>query len=317
MGLSTEDLARAGLSVRIAQRLNHLLWQHPVRGGREVSALVSKMLIGRPHSRIICPTRYGFNLIVDPTTSETVDREIYFKGAYESGTIEVMKNCLRPEDVFLDVGSHIGLMTLAAAHFVGAAGIVHAFEPEPTTFEILRANLTLNQVRNTEAHNTALGLVRGDAHIYTNPQLRGSASLSPGRAGAGQTHEVTIDTLDNFVESTCPGDPAIVRMVKIDVEGWELQVLQGGARLLGSRNAPILCVEQSALQGSDGVSATRVYDFLTSVNDFQIYRLAKGKERTSKLMPVKHTGQLPRHDNLFCFTPEHLRTVTTKIFCNL
>lgn len=58
-------------------------------------------------------------------------------------------------------------MTLAAAHFVGAAGMVHAFELEPTTFEILRANLTLNQARNTEAHNTALGLVRGErSHLH-------------------------------------------------------------------------------------------------------------------------------------------------------
>src|SRR5947208_15183987 len=117
---------------------------------------------------------------------------------------------------------------------MGDEGRVLAFEPSPDNCAWLRRSVDLNGYRSIELFEIALSDTRGEAKLYLGDRI-GRHSLLP-RPIDQQTITVPVDTLDSVLEAT--GDPH-VDVVKIDVEGAELKVLQGGPKTLG-RNAPMM-----------------------------------------------------------------------------
>ena len=307
-------LARPRPLAWLGQRINYLLWERPFRGAARISAVVSKALIGPVRGPTICPTRYGFRLVADPTSANTVDKAVFLKGTYEAGTIAVVAQCLRRGDIFIDVGSYIGLMALAASKLVGEDGVVHAFEPEPRSFDVLRKNVEMNRAPNVLLHNVALGSAPGKARISSSPTSRASAALMR-RPELGGGEEVTVETLDRVLSrSTPPTKRSRLRIMKVDVEGWELEVLRGARELLGSPYAPILCVECSTHRADQMARPLDLYNFIVCVNNYVVYRLEKSKERPSRLVVISTADELQKHDNLFCFRPEHVRTLPGNMF---
>ncbi len=269
-------------------------------------------LLPAPKGPTICHIKYGFNIIVDPVTDKGVERKIYFRSIYEEGTIALMKRILKDGDTFVDIGSNIGLMSLAASKFVGENGVVYAFEPHPDTFSILQDNIELNNSKNIFSYNIALGAKEEKALIYSNMKVnRGSASLIKTSHNQSEGKDVAIKSLDDFIIEKGIKN---IRMVKVDVEGWELEVFKGARQLLGGENAPIVCFEYSNGHALQNGQLSDLYKFIQSVNDYKLYRLEKGKEISSKLMRIACTEDLPEHDNLFCFPSEQLKKIQRNIF---
>jgi len=131
----------------------------------------------------------------------------------------------------------------------------------------------------------------------------GSPYLVPPATPGGPSHAVTVISLDRFVEGA---GIRSVRMIKADVEGWELQCLQGARALLSATDAPALCVEYSRSYSPRSELLLDLYDFITSINRYQVFKLRFGKETISPLVPVRSRSDLPRHDNIFCFLPHHV-----------
>jgi FkbM family methyltransferase len=142
---------------------------------------------------------------------------------------------LRPGDVFLDAGSHVGLYAIGAAMKVGAEGRVVAFEPTPETVRKMRRNVRLNRLdRQIEIREIALSSARGSAEFVTT----GTSMMNSIFTGAPNGHRriggperrITVPTapLDEFF------DPSRRHVAKIDTEGHELAVLRGAERLLAS-----------------------------------------------------------------------------------
>jgi FkbM family methyltransferase len=126
---------------------------------------------------------------------------------------------LRTGDNFVDVGANIGALTLAASRIVGPSGKVFSIEAHPATVEYLRGNVRLNRAENVTVIHSAVG------------DHQGSVKFSSGRnddqnqvSAAGI--EIPLSTLDQLL----PSVP--VRMLKVDVEGFELFVLRGAERVL-------------------------------------------------------------------------------------
>lgn len=170
---------------------------------------------------------------------------------------------LEPGDIFVDVGANIGLYTVIAAHLVGPAGHVFAFEPSPKTFERLRTNVELNGFANVSCHQLALSHQSGQTLL--NVSLDGhDAWNSLARPIAGSTFGVQTITgiqWDAFArEHRLTGQ---VTMMKIDIEGWETRMLQGACETLARPDAPVLQVEftDQACQAA-GSSCARVYGML-------------------------------------------------------
>lgn len=264
---------------------------------------------------VVVPTIHGFRMLVDPSVDKGVESAIYIDGVYEAGTLHVILACLRPGDVFFDVGGNVGQMTVAASRAVGPTGRVHSFEPVPETRRLLNENLALNAASNVRVHPVALGSAPAKGTIYENLEVnRGSASLIEPDAGAAG-HEIEIDTLDALVAREGVGT---IRMLKADVEGWELEVLRGGKETLSRPDAPILCVEYSNLHPVQGGEPIDLFRFAASVNDYGVYRLTKSKNYASPLYRVAKEADMQTegriNDNIFCMTPAHVASLPKSLF---
>ena len=150
--------------------------------------------------------------------------------------------------IVIDVGAHIGLYTLQAAREVGPSGTVISVEPDPQSFRILKDNIALNHLDNVIAVNAALSEIPGEMTFYacTDPSLSGF-ELQPD----ARLREVTVvrtATLDELLSACGVSE---VDWIKIDVEGAETKVLQGGRCLLqNSKNLKVI-VESSNNQAME------------------------------------------------------------------
>lgn len=143
--------------------------------------------------------------------------------------------------VVYDVGAFTGAYSMFFSRRVGEAGRVVAFEPRPESFALLVANLERNHIRNILPLHVALGEQSGERAIYMLPGMPTTASLAPEartplRRKCGQAR---IQKLDALVQSVPLPPP---QLIKIDVEGLELEVLQGAVLTL-ERHRPDLLVE--------------------------------------------------------------------------
>jgi len=139
----------------------------------------------------------------------------------------VFQDLLHPGDTVLDIGAGYGYFTLLAASLVGHAGHVYAFEPNPTVASRLLENVSLNDFANVRLHCVAVSNVSGTVELHVVPQHSGISSLRRLEGETATTISVPAAAIDSFAD-----EMAHVRLVKIDVEGGELLVLEGMKELL-------------------------------------------------------------------------------------
>jgi FkbM family methyltransferase len=284
----------------------------PIPSSRRIVSLFAKLLpTPKPTGLCIVKTLHGFSILVDPILGKGLERSIFFNGTYEEGTLKIMNGILRDEDTFIDIGANIGLMSLHAAVILNGRGKVLSFEPLSSTYNLLMQNIKLNNLENIEAVNMAIGSTNGIVDIWDNTIInRGSSSIiKPHQTAAG--HRILIKCLDTYLEEHHIDS---ITCIKIDVEGWELEVLKGAANTLSGADAPICIVECSTLHPTYGGDNRDIYSFLCNINSYRLFRLIGGKERPSKLIEIESKDDLPKHDNLFCFLPEHIKRLPGRIF---
>lgn len=308
------DIGYAPLNRRVqfTRALAGVLINHSFPGCSKLLRNAYKLFGPPPAGPLRVKTHHGFDMVVNPLQNKGVDSSIYYNGTYEAGTLHVIILSLRKGDVFIDAGANIGLMSLAAAKKVGPEGKVHAFEPVPDVFAQLRQNAAINTADNIQLHNLALGSKSERRAIYEQDHInKGSASLVQPAAESSAKHMVDVDTIDRFRDSI---KSKTIRMIKADVEGWELDVLKGGEKLLSTSNAPILCIEYSVSYSPRREQLHDVYDFIRNINNYQFFKLKNGKETISPLTRITSIADLPKHDNIFCFLPHHITEIGEKIF---
>ncbi len=245
---------------------------------------------------VVCPTLYGIDLLID--TEDWIGEHIYIFGEYEAGTISVLQKYLRKGDIFLDVGAHIGDISCVASRLVGDKGLIYAAEPNPKNYKILNKNVRLNKLKNVYPFQVALGSVVSVAQLYPRDKKdSGMASLVRDEKAIGCGTRVAVTTIDTLIEEKHVGIP---NFIKIDVEGYELDVLKGATKLLQSTNAPILCIEYvKEMPRKRGVTED-IYDFVREINKYSFYKLKRTSFMPSRLIETRKE-ELPDHDNIFCF----------------
>ena len=156
-------------------------------------------------------------------------------GGLEPGVRRVLQALLRPGMRAADVGANVGLLTLAMAVAVGSSGRVRAFEPEARARRQLAKTLHLNGLRQVQLSDAAVGAEPGRLTFHESPVIGHSSlyDLPEDERGGERAVQVEVVRLDDAVP---PGEPLDV--VKIDVEGAELDVVRGMGRLL-EENADI------------------------------------------------------------------------------
>jgi FkbM family methyltransferase len=163
----------------------------------------------------------------------------YALGTTEPLVQEALAGLLRPADVFYDIGANVGFFTILGAHMVGPGGRVFAFEPLPENAVALRRNAALNGFDHVTLIEAAVSHAAGTATLFTAAEPTWAKLATPGDAQATErTVTVRLVTIDDLLAE---GSVAAPTLVKIDVEGAELDVIAGMTHTIERHRPVILC----------------------------------------------------------------------------
>jgi FkbM family methyltransferase len=213
---------------------------------------------------IVEARRRGYRYRLD--LRDNVQRAFFFTGWYERRYNQALTAAMRKGDVAVDVGAHVGLLSIEFAKRLRelGAGQVFAFEPASDTVKALEWNVEANHLDNVEVVQLALGSGTGNVALHSDPQRFDPADVAIrsiyGPGGADET--VELSTFDAWAERS-----SLERLdiVKIDVEGGEMDVLRGMSKSI-ERFAPrLIGIEiRDYLLRQAGVSEVELRDWLDS-----------------------------------------------------
>lgn len=209
---------------------------------------------------------------------ETISNFIRDYGVWQRPLVAFLANFLRDGDVFVDVGANIGYFSVYAALCVGPSGIVHAIEPAEENATLLAANIALNSLYNVRIHRVAVSDHEAEAVLFRSSLNAGAHSLLQTR-GLSRGAKVPVRTLDQLLQ----GERA-PRLIKIDVQGADFDVLNGMIPLLSAWEArPAIVMEFCP---SELVRRNQLDDFLSFVTSHRYsLRAFIANERSSVVPP--------------------------------
>lgn len=149
----------------------------------------------------------------------------FIRGDYEPYNVPAFLEAVNPGDVVYDVGAHVGYFTAIASLRAGPHGQVVAFEPRPVNVALLRRHVRVNDLENVTIVDAGVGRSSGMTRFE-----EGTGS-GTGRISATGQRSVKVVRLDDVASEGRFPEPDFI---KIDVEGGELDVLEGARRLLSS-----------------------------------------------------------------------------------
>jgi FkbM family methyltransferase len=195
---------------------------------------------------------------------EQVSVSIARYGVFEEGLTRMVMDCLKPGMTFFDVGAHFGYFSLLAEWLVGPGGQVHSFEPTPSTFAVLTANL--GRKPNARLNNLALfreesSLSLSDYGItYAAHNTLGAGKLDSDTKARLKPTQVTVraTSMDRYVAET----GARPDFIKIDAEGAELDILQGMDRVIAEAR-PAISLEVGDPDGA-GTGSRELLEYLAA-----------------------------------------------------
>jgi FkbM family methyltransferase len=200
-----------------------------------------------------------------------------FTNEFENDEVQFLNRFLKQGDLFIDIGANSGLFTIYAARKVGNQGNVIAFEPTDTIYTKLCENIILNKFTNINAHQLAISS-RNEVLKFYSLSEGFDAWNSLAKPIINKKHEILnvnaiqIDKMDQFGV-----DFNRSSLVKIYIEGWELNALKGGVTCLKNKNSPVLMVEFANEHAvNTGGSCKEVYAFLELL-DYKLYKYYKLK----------------------------------------
>lgn len=182
-------------------------------------------------------------------TEFAVDRSIIYDGYYDLKSLLYFKRILKHGNVCIDIGANIGGMAIPIANMVTTSGKVFSFEPGPALFKRLEKNITQNNLSQVELFQLGLSDKKGKLYWQFDKCQPGNAVLSD-----NGNIEVDVTRLDDVTVLFNQK----IDLIKIDVEGMELEVLTGGSQLI-QKDLPVILFES---QVSDEIQ----YNKLAAIN---------------------------------------------------
>ena len=248
----------------------------------------------------IARTRFGARLAGN--AEDLVQQFIFFFGLWEPNVTHWLQRQLVAGDTFVDVGANIGYFALLASRAVGESGRVIAIEASPSIFSALRANLDRNRARNVCAVNMAAARAAGKLPIYRASEHNVGETTAVAGQGFALEAEIEADTLEAIVTSEVL---RAARLVKIDIEGGELAVVESLRGFLADSPARLefiveLHPQRLAAQNQRAEDVLRIF----ADAGFHCYRLENDTWAHSHLppfaepVPRRFTGEVDEEMNL-------------------
>lgn len=189
----------------------------------------------------------GLTLKIDPKR-RWIDLNLALRSHYEEGTLLLIEKLLPKGGVFVDVGANIGVMSTFAARHAGDKGLVFAFEPDAVNFTRLTWARKTNRLPQLLPFPVALGADKGAASLMGAPGGDGGLSSLVKIEGFQEQATVPVVRMDAYLAAF---DPARIDLIKIDVEGFEKDVVEGATKIF-ERYKPAVIME---MVNDDAVTA--------------------------------------------------------------
>ena len=189
--------------------------------------------------KVVKLKRYGIKLFIDPFNFIGLllnDQKIY---EYKI-TNYILKN-LKKNSIFFDIGCNEGYYSVLASK-KNYLGKTYSFEPVKSLIKIIKKNLSLNNIKNCKIYNFAIGDKNKSSTINLYHELNeGSSSIVSKYRYSNKTQKIIIKSLDNFYKKKRFNFK--IDLIKIDVEGYELKILDGMMNLINRRKINKIIVE--------------------------------------------------------------------------
>lgn len=255
---------------------------HPLIRDRKINALVrwlrwqiGSRVLGKP---VAVPFVNDTRLLVKPGMTGATGN--IYCGLHEFEDMAFVLHFLRPGDLFVDIGANIGSYTILASA-TGANTI--SFEPVPTTFEAFLDNLHLNRLESrVDARNQAVGRSSGKLEMIADRDTTNQA-LRTGDRYTGKTIHAPVVTLDDALKGTVP------KLIKIDVEGFETEVLAGAAETLANPDLQAVIMELNGSGARYGFDEENLHQHMMSTG-FKPCRYAPDTRRVIDLDDQRSTS---------------------------
>jgi FkbM family methyltransferase len=179
---------------------------------------------------------FGYRTKLD--LSDLIQRSIYL-GVFEPEESAHVTSYLKRGMTFVDVGANVGYYTLMAASLVGQDGLVIAFEPSPYAFGRLQETIDSNSISQVRAICAGLAEQAGEIDLFV-PIQSGNYTPTMVPNGGGRAVRVPIETLDDYLRRNAI---ETVDLMKIDVEGFEPNILMGAKSYLERHKIKALLCE--------------------------------------------------------------------------
>ena len=203
-----------------------------------------------------------------------VGRAAFYLGDLDPKLSKIAKLVVRDGDTVLDIGANLGLLTVLFSNLVGSAGRVLAFEPNPRVLERLRRTVGEPGGENVEVFPFALGSQEGELELWVPGDNLGMGSLvhNHGRTASEGVARVSVRVLDDVLAGS---GVVSIRLVKIDVEGFEAHVLRGAERCLREVRPHVILFEMN-----DPVPPGRhEVPLMLAAADYALYSITKSYTR--------------------------------------
>ena len=213
------------------------IWNHPFNKDHKLAAIgrFFKWQINcrlNPYDVVYPLTQNGLILARKGMTGVT---GCIYNGLLEFEDMMFLLHLLRKDDHFVDIGANVGVYSILASAEIGANTL--SIEPIPSTYETLSRNLEMN-VRNTSKRALNIGLGKQKGQLFFTQTLDTVNHVLPDGAQRDNAISVEIFRLDDIIK-----EDQLPILVKIDVEGFELEVLQGAGNILQDIRLKAIIIE--------------------------------------------------------------------------
>lgn len=236
------------------------------------------------------------NIAIYGNSNNYIEWTIMSSGTYEDEIGRLINISLKSGENALDIGANIGLQSIRMSQAVGVSGRVYSFEPINYLQKKLENNLELNRATNVQIFPLALSDEKGSAVFQIDPQIwnQGTFSLTT-KGDQGESQVVTIAVADELPEVR---ELTSLHLIKIDVEGFEFQVLRGLKETL-HKHHPRLIFEYDAdywLKADQQINDA--FLFLQSLN-YAVFQITPfGCERINSVTDIEGGNIFCIHHNL-------------------
>jgi FkbM family methyltransferase len=234
---------------------------------------------------------------VQADVGDAGSRNHYILGRYYETFVPLLiRRLLQHGDTFIDIGANRGIHTMFASRYL-TTGRVISFEPNPTTFHVLQAHITINNLNNCRPYNMGLSNEDGtlSLQLFADDAPSGCSFIDKGENPVKKSFLVSVRRLDGILDGEALNGKTLI---KVDTEGFDHRVIQGMGRLLEHDQVAIVTEVMDDWLRKAGSSARNLFDDLVGCGFQALLPTVRfhGLRETLDLKPI---SQVPDYSNQY------------------